>query len=264
MPAQQDVRNLMELKEILEHHIIDKVWAYLELGPIHLPISKHLLMMAIAFILLALVLPFIIRSKSPAIAPFRSMVEVIFLFIRDEIARPNLGKELGDKHLGYFATLFFFILALNLLGLFPFGATATGNLAVTGALAVMSLVMILYSGIKKQGFANYFKHLVPNGVPVWLYPILFPIELIGLVTKAFALCVRLFANMLGGHIVILSFICFIFIFGSLGAVYGFGVAPVSVLLVIFMMALELFVAFLQAYIFVFLTAIFAGMAVHPH
>ncbi len=255
---------LMEFKEILEHHIIDKVWAYLDIGPIHLPISKHLLMMAIAFILLTVVLPFIIKSRSKIIAPLRSMIEVIFIFIRDEVVRPNLGKELGDRHLPYFATLFFFILTMNLLGLVPYGATATSNLAVTGALAATSLLLIVFMGIRKQGFLGYFKNLVPHGVPVWLYPILFPIEIIGLVTKAFALCVRLFANMLGGHIVILSFICFIFIFGSLGAVYGFGVAPVSVLLVLFMMALELFVAFLQAYIFVFLTAIFTGMAVNPH
>jgi len=254
----------MEFKEILEHHIIDKVWTYLEIGPVHLPISKHLLMMAIAFLLLTIVLPFIIKSRSKIIAPLRSIVEVIFVFLRDEVVRPNLGKEIGDKYMPYFSTLFFFILTMNLLGLVPYGATATGNLAVTGALAAMSLFFILFMGIKKQGFLSYLKNLVPHGVPGWLYPILFPIEIIGLVTKAFALCVRLFANMLGGHIVILSFICFIFIFGSLGAIYGFGVAPVSVFLVLFMMALELFVAFLQAYIFVFLTAIFTGMAVTPH
>ena len=119
-------------------------------------------------------------------------------------------------------------------------------------------------GIKEQGPVGYITHMVPKGVPLWLYPILFPIELIGLVTKAFALCIRLFANMLGGHIVILSFISFIFIFGSFGAVIGFGVAPISIILVLFMMMLEIFVAFLQAYIFVFLTAIFTGMAMHPH
>ena len=101
-------------------------------------------------------------------------------------------------------------------------------------------------------------------MPAWLYPILFPIEILGLFIKAVALCIRLFANMLGGHIVILSFISFIFIFGSLGLAVGLAVAPVSVLLVLFMMCLELFVAFLQAYIFVFLTAIFTGMAMHAH
>ena len=254
----------MEFKEILEHHILDKVWAYLDVGPMRLPISKHLLMMCIAFILLTVVLPFIIKSRSKIIAPLRSMIEVIVIFIRDEVVRPNLGNEMGDKHLPYFSTLFFFILTMNLLGLVPYGATATGNLAVSGALALTSLVFILFQGIKTQGFFAYIKNMVPHGVPVWLYPVMFPIELIGLVTKAFALCVRLFANMLGGHIVILSFICFIFIFGSIGAIYGFGVAPVSVFLVLFMMALELLVAFLQAYIFVFLTAIFTGMAVNPH
>lgn len=253
----------MELKEILEHHIVDQVWSYFNLGPIHLPFSKHLLMMLIASVLLIIVLPFIIRSRSAVMSPFRSMVEIIVLFIRDEVIRPNMGKD-GDAFIGYFCTLFFFILTMNLIGLVPFGATATSNLAVTGALAVMTLLLIIGMGIKKQGFVGYFTHLVPKGIPLWLYPILFPIELIGLVTKAFALCIRLFANMLGGHIVILSFISFIFIFGSFGLVYGLGVAPISIVLVLFMMMLELFVAFLQAYIFVFLTAIFTGMAMHSH
>lgn len=254
----------MEFKEILEHHIIDKVWAYFDLGPLHLPLSKHLLMMLIAALLLIFVLPAIIKSRSKIIAPLRSIIEIIFLFLRDEVVRPNLGKEAGDSILHYFATLFFFILTMNLLGLIPFGATATGNLAVTGALALMSLCAIIGMGIKKQSLGGYISHLVPQGVPFWIYPILFPIEIIGLITKAFALCVRLFANMLGGHIVILSFISFIFIFGAIGAVLGFGVSPISVILVLFMMMLELFVAFLQAYIFTFLTAIFTGMAVHPH
>jgi len=191
------------------------------------------------------------------------MLEILVLFVRDEIVVPNLGAK-GAAYTGYFATLFFFILLMNLMGLVPYGATATGNLAVTGGLALTTFVLINISGMRAQGVFGYFSHLVPKGVPVWLYPILFPIELLSLVTKTFALCVRLFANMLGGHIVILSFISFIFIFGSLGAAFGFAVAPVSVALVLFMMGLELFVAFLQAYIFVFLTAIFTGMAMHPH
>jgi F0F1-type ATP synthase, subunit a len=253
----------MELKEILEHHIIDHVWTYLGFGPINLPISKHLLMMAIAALLMLFGLPLIIRSRSAALAPFRSMIEVIVLFLRDDVIRPSMGPK-GDAFIGYFSTLFFFILSMNLIGLVPYGATATGNLGVTAALAFMTFVLIIAMGIKEQGPVGYITHMVPKGVPLWLYPILFPIELIGLVTKAFALCIRLFANMLGGHIVILSFISFIFIFGSFGAVIGFGVAPISIILVLFMMMLEIFVAFLQAYIFVFLTAIFTGMAMHPH
>ncbi len=253
----------MGLKEIIEHHVLDHVWSRLAFGPLSLPISKHLLMMGIASLILLVVFPLLIRSRSAALAPFRAMVEVIFLFIRDEIVLPNLGPK-GAPYMGYFATLFFFILVVNLIGLVPYGATATGNLAVTGGLALISFLVINFTGMKEQGVIGYFAHLVPKGVPVWLYPILFPIEVLGLFIKAVALCIRLFANMLGGHIVILSFISFIFIFGSLGAAVGFAVAPVSVLLVLFMMCLELFVAFLQAYIFVFLTAIFTGMAMHAH
>lgn len=253
----------MGLKEILEHHIVDHVWSWVNLGPLRLPISKHLLMMGIASVILLVLLPLLIRSRSKALAPFRAIIEIIVLFLRDEVVYPNLGHK-GAGYMGYFSTLFFFILVLNLIGLVPYGATATGNLAVTAGLAVTTFLLINFAGIREQGLAGYFGHIVPKGVPGWLYPLLFPIELIGLVTKAFALCIRLFANMIAGHIVILAFISFIFIFGSLSAVVGFGVAPISVGLVLFTLLLELFVAFLQAYVFVFLTAIFTGAAMHPH
>ena len=253
----------MGLKEILEHHIVDHVWSWVNLGPLRLPISKHLLMMGIASVIMLIGLPLLIRSRAIALAPFRSIIEIIVLFLRDEVVHPNLGHK-GDGYMGYFSTLFFFILTLNLIGLVPFGATATGNLAVTAGLALTTFVLINFAGIREQGVIGYFSHIVPKGVPGWLYPLLFPIELIGMVTKAFALCIRLFANMIAGHIVILAFISFIFIFGSLSAIVGFGVAPISVGLVLFTLMLELFVAFLQAYVFVFLTAIFTGAAMHPH
>ena len=253
----------MELKEILEHHIIDHVWAWFTLGPLRLPVSKHLLMMVIASVILLVVFPLVIRSRSLALAPFRAMIEVVVVFLRDEVVVPNLGRR-GAAYMGYFSTLFFFILVLNLLGMVPFGATATGNLAVTAALALTTFSLINFAGIREQGCFSYLAHIVPKGVPFWLYPLLFPIELIGLLTKTFALCIRLFANMIAGHIVILAFVSFIFIFGSLNAALGFGVAPVSVALVLFILLLELFVAFLQAYVFTFLTAIFTGAAMHPH
>jgi len=253
----------MGLKEILEHHILDHVWAWVSLGPLRLPVSKHLLMLGVASFILLVVFPLVIRSRSAALAPFRALIEIIVLFLRDEVVTPSLGSK-GGAFMGYFSTLFFFILILNLLGLVPYGSTATGNLAVTGGLALTSFLLINYVGIREQGLVGYFAHMVPKGVPAVLYPILFPIELIGLVTKAFALCVRLFANMIAGHMVILAFVSFIFIFGSFGVAMGLGVAPVSVALVLFMLLLELFTAFLQAYIFVFLTAIFTGMAMHPH
>ena len=253
----------MGLKEILEHHIVDHIWSWVVFGPLRLPVSKHLLMMGIASLILLVVFPLIIRSRSAALAPFRSLIEIIVLFLRDEVVVPNLGHK-GAAYMGYFSTLFFFILVLNLLGLVPYGSTATGNLAVTAGLALTTFALVNFAGIKEQGLIGYFAHIVPKGVPLWLYPLLFPIELIGLLTKTFALAIRLFANMITGHIVILAFISFIFIFGSLSAVIGFGVAPISVGLVLFTLLLELFVAFLQAYVFVFLTAIFTGAAMHPH
>ncbi len=243
--------------------MVDHVWSWIVMGPLRLPLSKHLLMMGIASLILLTVFPALIRSRSAALAPFRAMIEMVVLFLRDEVVIPNLGAK-GAGYLGYFSTLFFFILILNLLGLVPYGATATGNLAVTGGLALTTFALINFAGIKEQGLIGYFGHMVPKGVPAWLYPLLFPIELIGLATKTFALCIRLFANMIAGHIVILSFISFIFIFGSFGVAIGLGVAPISVGLVLFTLLLELFVAFLQAYVFVFLTAIFTGAAMHPH
>ncbi len=242
---------------------MDHIWSWVNLGPLRLPISKHLLMMGIASFILLVFLPLLIRSRSKALAPFRSILEIIVLFLRDEVVRPNLGHK-SDGYMGYFSTLFFFILTLNLIGLVPFGATATGNLAVTAGLALTTFALVNFAGIREQGVIGYFSHIVPKGVPGWLYPLLFPIELIGLLTKTFALAIRLFANMIAGHIVILAFISFIFIFGSLSAIVGFGVAPISVGLVLFTLLLELFVAFLQAYVFVFLTAIFTGAAMHPH
>ncbi|OGS13067.1 MAG: ATP synthase F0 subunit A [Elusimicrobia bacterium RIFOXYA2_FULL_58_8] len=253
----------MDLKLILEHHIVDKVWAWLALGPLRLPFSKHLLMMGITSLILLVVFPLLIRSRSTALAPFRAMLEMTVLFLRDEIVVPNLGHK-GAAYTGYFSTLFFFILIMNLLGLVPYGASATGNLAVTAGLALTTFALINFSGIKEQGLIGYFAHLVPKGVPAWLYPLMFPIEVMGIFIKTFALCIRLFANMIAGHIVILVFICFIFIFGAFGTAFGFLVAPVSVGLVLFTLLLELLVAFLQAYIFVTLTAIFTGAAMHPH
>jgi len=254
----------MELKTILEHHIVDHIWTFFRLGPLNLPFSKHVLMMLLAAALLLTALPLLIASRRPGLSPFRAMIEIIVLFLRDEVVGPNLGNK-TSAYLPYFATLFFFILAMNLLGLVPYGATATGNLAVTGGLALTTFALINFAGIREQGLAGYFGHIVPKGVPLWLYPLLFPIELIGLVTKSFALAIRLFANMIAGHIVILSFISFIFIFGAIHIALGLALtAPISVLLVLFIYMLELFVAFLQAYVFTFLTAIFTGAAMHPH
>jgi F-type H+-transporting ATPase subunit a len=153
--------------------------------------------------------------------------------------------------------VFFFILFCNLLGLVPYGGTATGNVTVTAALALIALAMIQVSGIKQHGLIPHLQNLVPHGIPLWLLPIMIPVEIMGQFTKPFALCIRLFANMIAGHIVIFSFLGLIFIFESIL------VSPISVAFALFISLLEIFIAFLQAYIFTMLTSLFMGMSIHP-
>jgi F-type H+-transporting ATPase subunit a len=185
-------------------------------------------------------------------------LEPIILFVRDDIAISNIGIHKYEKYMPYLLTVFFFILINNLMGLVPFpppfGANVTGNIAVTFVLAVFTFLITQFNGNK-----NYWRHVfAPPGVPFWLLPIMIPVEIIGIFSKPFALMIRLFANITAGHIIVLSLVCLIFIFKSLG------VAPVSILFVIFMDSLELLVAFLQAYIFTLLSALFISMAVEEN
>jgi F-type H+-transporting ATPase subunit a len=184
----------------------------------------------------------------------QSFLEPIILFVRDDIAIPNIGHKY-ERYMPYLLTAFFFILINNLMGLIPFpppfGGNVTGNIAITFLLASCTFLITQFSGNK-----SHWKHVFATpGVPFWLLPIMIPVELIGLISKPFALMIRLFANMLAGHIVILSLICLIFIFDSLA------LAPVSIFFVIFMDFMELLVAFLQAYIFTLLSALFISLAV---
>ncbi len=185
----------------------------------------------------------------------QSFLEPVILFVRDDIAIPNLGDHKYEKYMPYLLTVFFFILLNNLMGLIPFpppfGANVTGNIAVTFVLALFTFLITQFSGNR-----HYWKDIFATpGVPFWLLPILIPVEIIGVFSKPFALMIRLFANIVAGHIVILSLVCLIFIFKSLA------VAPASIFLVIFMDCIELFVAFLQAYVFTLLSALFISMAV---
>jgi F-type H+-transporting ATPase subunit a len=247
----------MNFIEVLEHHILDHVYSRTSVLGISLPFSKHVLMMWIAgFSTIALFVPVAAAVRAGRRNAVVNMVEAFVLFIRDEIVIPNIGES-GRKYVPFFLSIFFFILFCNLLGMVPFGSTATGNIAVTATLALITLAMINISGIREQGFGHYVKSLVPHGLPAWLLPLMFMIEIIGLCTKSFALCIRLFANMIAGHIVILAFMALIFLFSSVL------VAPVSIAAAMGMTMLELFVAFLQAYIFTLLSAIFIGGAVHP-
>ncbi len=184
----------------------------------------------------------------------QSFLEPVVLFVRDDIAVPNIGEHRYEKYMPYLLSVFFFILINNIMGLIPFpppfGANVTGNIALTFVLALCTFLITQFSGNK-----TYWKHVfAAPGVPLWLLPVMIPVEIIGLFSKPFALMIRLFANITAGHIIVLSLLCLIFIFDSLA------IAPVSILFVIFMDCLELLVAFLQAYIFTLLSALFIGMA----
>jgi F-type H+-transporting ATPase subunit a len=192
------------------------------------------------------------RGKAPK--GIQSFFEPIILFIRDDIAISNLGEKKYLKYFPYLLTLFFFIWINNLLGLIPTGANASGNIAFTGVLAVLTLLITNISANK-----YYWKHIfVPSGVPIPMWVIIIPVEIIGILTKPFALMIRLFANITAGHIIILSLLSFIFIFES------FLVGIPAAAFVVVMMFLELFVAALQAYIFTLLTALFIGTAIEDH
>ncbi|MFT4603471.1 MAG: F-type H+-transporting ATPase subunit a [Rhodothermales bacterium] len=199
------------------------------------------------------------RTSAPK-GRLQNMLETLIVFVRDEIARPNLGDK-TDKYLPYLLTAFFFILTCNLIGLVPFGATATSNIMVTAVLATITFLLTQFGGSR-----DHWMHVFnPPGVPWFVKPIMLPVEILGLFTKPIALAIRLFANMTAGHLVILSLIGLIFTFGSLfGSVAGYGVSIVSVAFALFIYCLELLVSFIQAYVFTMLSALFIGMAVAEH
>lgn len=222
---------------------------------IDLSITKHVFFLLLAALILVLVAVYASRKirRNPVPSGFANLVEIFVVFIRDEVAIPAMGPA-GARYVPFVLTTFLFILIMNLLGLMPFGASATGNISVTAGLAFVAFIMIQVAAIRAQGFSHYLAHFT-GGVAVWLWPIMIPIEILGIFTKAFALCMRLFANMSGGHIVILSLLGFIFLARSIFF------APVPVVFVVAINLLELLVAFIQAYVFAMLTALFMGLGI---
>jgi len=185
-------------------------------------------------------------------------------WIRDEMVYPNLGEKDGKKLMPLFLSVFFFIMFMNLFGLVPKGATATASVYVCAALAVITMLLMVVGGMLVQGPVKFWVSLIPSGVPGWLLPLIFPLEVIGLFIKPIALTVRLAANMTGGHLVLLSFMGLAFYFGSsYGTGIGLVVTPVSIGLSMFIMIIEGFVSLLQAYIFTLLSIIFISQCLHP-
>ena len=200
------------------------------------------------------------RTSAPR-GLLQNTLELLIVFIRDDIAIPNMGRTHYKRFLPFLLTVFFFIVTCNLLGLVPWGATASSNINITAALALFTFVLTQINGSK-----SYWRHIFwPPGMPVAVKVLLIPTEIMGIFIKPVVLAIRLFANMTAGHLVILSLIGMIFTFSSLfGPVGGYGVAPVAVGFTLFINVLELLIAFIQAYIFTFLSALFIGMAMAEH
>lgn len=237
--------------------------------PFDISITKNVAALLFSITLLLLVFVPVGRkySKDPLSAPkgLQSFVEPIVTFLRDDVIKPSIGPKY-ERYMPFLLTMFFFIWFNNMLGLIPIppgGANLTGNIAVTLTLAFLTFIITTFSGNK-----SYWTHIVNTpGVPVWLkmpLPIIPLVEVIGVFTKPFVLMVRLFANITAGHIIALGFISLIYIFGEMSTGLAYGVSVISVLFNVFMMFLELLVAFIQAFVFTFLSSIYFGMAVEEH
>ena len=274
-----------ELPDFIQHHIGDAReieflgghWSLealnipqFQIGGLTIDVSptrQTLVMVIVAILLMVIFIPVAraIREKGTERAPsgFANAMEALVVYFRDDIVRTNIGHG-ADVFTPFILTIFFFVLGMNLAGLTPLGITPTANLSVTATLALISFIVTEVSGFRAQGAAGYARTIfyLPAGVPAFMKPvmliILTPVEFAGKLTKPFALAVRLLANMTAGHTLLLAVMGMIFVYQS----YAVGVASVTI--ASGLMMLELFVAFLQAYIFAMLTAVFIGLMQHAH
>lgn len=236
--------------------------------------TNHMMMQLVAATLLVIVLVLGAKNKDLVPRGLKNVVEGVCVFVRDQIAKPALGHN-ADAFLPYLMTVFVFILLMNLLGMIPFdgilylisgghlrhlGGTPTANIFVTGALASVAFVVIHVAGIKRQGLWHYIKNFIPK-VPWPLIPMMYVLEIIGAFIKPFALAIRLFANMLAGHLVLATLMSLVLAVKSVALLAGLG--SITVLACSALCVLELFIACLQAFIFTFLTAVFISLSVHP-
>lgn len=227
-------------------------------------ITKNVMSLFVSIALLLVIFLSVAKAygRRAGMAPkgLQSMLEPIILFVRDDVAKSAIGEKKYMKYMPYLLTAFFFIFINNLLGLvpiFPGGANLTGNIAVTVVLALFTFLIVSFSGNK-----HYWHHIFAMpGVPGWVLAILTPVEILGMFLKPFVLMIRLFANITAGHIIALSFFSLIFVFGETSPGAGYGVAIGSWAFTVFMAMLELLVAFIQAYVFTFLSAMYIGAAV---
>jgi F-type H+-transporting ATPase subunit a len=280
-------------------HVANGEHALFHLPPIlgiDFSVTKHVLMLwvvaAAIFALVTTIVRRYVRQGRPVPAGAANVLEVVVEFVRDSIVAPNVGRKWTATWTPLLLTLFVFILGANVIGLIPIfdlvglidhtlihsaddsflkhllhgGATATGNFNVTAGLATVTFVSIIAAGSMAHGFVQHWKNLVPHGMPLPLYFLLIPMEIIGMLVRPFALTMRLAANMTGGHIAILAILSFVFIFAEmLGPAGGIGIGlGFSVPLAVGISGLEIIVVLVQAYVFTLLSAVFIGMAIHAH
>jgi F-type H+-transporting ATPase subunit a len=238
--------------------------------PVDLKLTKFMVLeVVVALVMCAVFISMAARMRGgrPPRGRLWNALEAMLVYLRDHVARPTMGSHDGERFVPLVWTVFFFVLGCNLMGLVPWMGSPTGALAVTGALAFVTFMTVIGSGMARLGVLGYWKAQVPHmdlpkPVAVLLVPMIFVIEIVGLLIKHFVLAVRLLANMIGGHVVLAVLLAFIA--ATAGSALYWGVMPASVLGSAALNVLELLVAFIQAYIFAFLTALFIGMAVHPH
>jgi F-type H+-transporting ATPase subunit a len=240
------------------------------ISPLDFRITKFMILELVAAVIIAVFFIALARHLRGGKHPrgrLWNALEVMLLFFRDQVARPCIGKHDADRFVPFLWTMFFFVLGCNLFGMIPWMGSPTGALATTGMLALITFGVVVVGGMTKLGVVGFWKAQVPSMdlpllIAIPLVPLIFVIEIAGLLIKHAVLAVRLLANMMAGHVVLAVLV------GFIGATYGlaawWGVMPLSVIGATALSLLELFVAFLQAYIFTFLSALFIGMAVHPH
>jgi len=285
------IQETVDIGEILMHHTADAyaldfsplfVWDYGKFLPdihvlgltLNLTPSRHAIYMTFAALLVFLTMwtagRKLERQRAGERAPkgFANAIEALALWVRNDVAIANIGHD-GKQFAPYIMSLFFFLLYCNLLGLLPWGATPTGNIAVTGGMAILSLLLIEGSGMVKLGFKGYMKTIFPPAPgmsgpgAIAISVAMGPIEIIGKLVKPFALCVRLFGNMTAGHFVILALFGMIFMFGHL-QMFNWAIGVGSAALVLGVMMLEIIVGFVQAYVFTLITAVLVGVILHEH
>jgi F-type H+-transporting ATPase subunit a len=249
------------VQEFIEHHVMRHTGAPdgWNLPFVHIDALewfKYDSAMLVFVVLVLVVLGIVVRRKYGSVPRGIAMIaEIYVLFIRDHITYANLGKDIGRQFVSFFCTLFIFIFTGNVLGLIPIFNSVTGNVSVTAGLATMFMAVSLVTLVRLRGFAGFKGAFVPHGLPVWLTPLMTVMEVISYLTRIFALTIRLFCNMLAGHVMIYSLLGLLLIFGWM----AFPVVAVAAVMYLF----ELFIAFLQAYIFTLLAAIFINMMVNP-